>query len=175
MNKWAYEMAVLLKNKNSTDQQILLATVTSTDPVTLQLYDLTVNQHIYSNPDLKLKYGDHVIVLLDNTDGKTIIVEENEALKIWIYKTLMTARYRYVTYTDDYGSELDDLAGIGLSYDIITLEIQRMIMEALIYSPYITAIKDFNFEKLSTGIKVKFTVSSIYDDLEIEQIMEGAS
>ena len=50
-----------------------------------------------------------------------------------------------------------------------------MIMEALIYSPYITAIKDFNFEKLSTGIKVKFTVSSIYDDLEIEQIMEGAS
>lgn len=54
MNKWAYEMAVLLKNKNSTD------------PVTLQLYDLTVNQHIYSNPDLKLKYGDHVIVLLDN-------------------------------------------------------------------------------------------------------------
>ena len=87
----------------------------------------------------------------------------------------MTARYRYVTYTDDYGSELDDLAGIGLSYDIITLEIQRMIMEALIYSPYITAIKDFNFEKLSTGIKVKFTVSSIYDDLEIEQIMEGAS
>ena len=66
MNKWAYEMAVLLKNKNSTDQQILLATVTSTDPVTLQLYDLTVNQHIYSNPDLKLKNGDHVIVLLDN-------------------------------------------------------------------------------------------------------------
>ena len=66
MNKWAYEMAVLLKNKNSTDQQILLATVTSTDPVTLQLYDLTVNQHIYSNRDLKLKYGDHVIVLLDN-------------------------------------------------------------------------------------------------------------
>ena len=113
--------------------------------------------------------------LKTDTDGKTIIVEENEALKIWIYKTLMTARYRYVTYTDDYGSELDDLAGIGLSYDIITLEIQRMIMEALIYSPYITAIKDFNFEKLSTGIKVKFTVSSIYDDLEIEQIMEGAS
>ena len=66
MNKWAYEMAVLLKNKNSTDQQILLATVTSTDPVTLQLYDLTVNQHIYSNPDLKLKYGDHVIVLLED-------------------------------------------------------------------------------------------------------------
>ena len=106
--------------------------------------------------------------------GNTIIVEENEALKIWIYKALITARYRYVTYTDDYGSELDDLTGIGLSYDIITSEIQRMITEALIYSPYITAIKDFNFEKLSAGIKVKFTVSSIYDDLEIEQIMEGA-
>lgn len=112
--------------------------------------------------------------LLLDSDGNTIIIEENEALKIWIYKTLMTARYRYVTYTDDYGSELDDLTGIGLSYDIITSEIQRMITEALIYSPYITAVKDFNFQKLSSGIKVIFTVSSIYDDLEIEQIMEGA-
>ena len=102
------------------------------------------------------------------------MVEENEALKIWIYKALMTARYRYVTYTDDYGSELDDLTGVGLSFDIITLEIQRMITEALIYSPYITAIKDFNFEKLPAGIRVKFTVSSIYDDLEIVQVMEGA-
>ena len=112
--------------------------------------------------------------LKTDLDGNSIIVEENEALKIWIYKALMTARYRYVTYTDDYGSELDDLTGVGLSFDIITSEIQRMITEALIYSPYITAIKDFNFEKLSAGIKVKFTVSSIYDDLEIEQIMEGA-
>lgn len=109
-----------------------------------------------------------------DSEGNTIIVEENEALKIWIYKTLMTARYRYVTYTDDYGSELDDLTGVGLSFDIITSEIQRMITEALIYSPYITAIKDFYFEKLSAGIKVKFIVSSIYDDLEIEQVMEGA-
>lgn len=112
--------------------------------------------------------------LKTDADGKTIIVEENEALKIWIYKILMTARYRYVTYTDDYGSELDELTGVGLSFDIITSEIQRMITEALIYSPYITAIKDFNFEKLSSGIKAKFTVSSIYDDLEIEQTMEGA-
>lgn len=112
--------------------------------------------------------------LKTDAEGNTIIVEENEALKIWIFKTLMTARYRYVTYTDDYGSELDDLTGVGLSYDIITSEIQRMITEALIYSPYITAVKDFNFQKLSSGIKVIFTVSSIYDDLEIEQIMEGA-
>lgn len=112
--------------------------------------------------------------LKTDSEGNTIIVEENEALKIWIYKALMTARYRYVTYTDDYGSELDDLTGIGLSFDIITSEIQRMITEALIYSPYITAVKDFNFQKLSSGIKVIFTVSSIYDDLEIEQIMEGA-
>ena len=112
--------------------------------------------------------------LKTDLDGNSIIVEENEALKIWIYKALMTARYRYVTYTDDYGSELDDLTGVGLSYDVITSEIQRMITEALIYSPYITAIKDFNFDKLSSGIKAKFTVSSIYDDLEIEQIMKGA-
>lgn len=112
--------------------------------------------------------------LLTDLDGNSIIVEENEALKIWIYKALMTARYRYVTYTDDYGSELDELTGIGLSYDIITSEIQRMITETLIYSPYITAIKDFDFKKLSSGIKVRFIVSSIYDDLEIEQIMEGA-
>lgn len=112
--------------------------------------------------------------LKTDSEGNTIMVEENEALRIWIYKALMTARYRYVTYTDDYGSELDDLTGVGLSFDIITLEIQRMITEALIYSPYITSIKDFNFEKLPAGIRVKFRVSSIYDDLEIVQVMEGA-
>lgn len=106
--------------------------------------------------------------LMRNTDGKTYLVYRAEALRIWIYKALKTARYRYTAYTDDYGSEIDDLIGASRALEVLKLELQRVIVEALIYNPYIVAVHDFEFEKNGSGLHVKFTVDTVYSDIKME-------
>ena len=61
--------------------------------------------------------------------GKYYLVDKDEALKIWIYKALRTARYRYQAYSRKYGSELDEVIGLSADREICESEIQRYIEE----------------------------------------------
>ena len=49
------------------------------------------------------------IPVIEKRDFK--IVEGNEAIKVWVYKALLTPRYQYSIYTWNYGSELLSLIG----------------------------------------------------------------
>lgn len=40
-------------------------------------------------------------------NGRLAIVTQKEAIKVWAYKALITERYRYRAYFDDYGAELE--------------------------------------------------------------------
>lgn len=75
-------------------------------------------------------------------DGRFVIVEGLEAIKIWIYKTLQTPRFRYAIYSDDYGQDLEDLIGSDFSKAAIESEVKRMLFEALMVNPYIESIED---------------------------------
>lgn len=39
--------------------------------------------------------------------GQNLMVTENEALKVWIYKAILTERYRYLAYDDSYGITIE--------------------------------------------------------------------
>ena len=71
--------------------------------------------------------------LMKNEAGQNYYVYQNEALKIWIYKALMTARYRHLAYTDDFGNEMFDLISESINQDVLLLELKRFITEALMY------------------------------------------
>jgi len=43
--------------------------------------------------------------------GKPLTVAGAEAVKVWIWKALMTARFRHDVYTWDYGCEAEHLIG----------------------------------------------------------------
>lgn len=58
------EMINLIRGKQS-DNQILIATVNSTSPLSLKLYDLVVSKNIYSDHELKLNKGDTVVIYRD--------------------------------------------------------------------------------------------------------------
>ena len=135
-----------------------LAAVNS-DPVDLPLfreyaYDFTANA-------LKLK------------DGKTYLVEGNEALQIWIYKALRTPRYAHAAYDDDYGCELGNLMGEPMSSEVTRLEIKRYITEALMVNPYIEELSDFQFTSTRSGVEVTFTVRTGYGTDTITVNEEG--
>ena len=80
------------------------------------------------------------IPILEKGDFR--IVTGNEAIKTWVYKTLKTERFRYLIYTWDYGSELDDLIGKNYTPNLTKAECIRYIREALLVNPYIRNVSD---------------------------------
>ena len=51
-------------------------------------------------------------------DGRTYLVQGNEALRIWIYFALETARYRYTAYDTTFGSEIEKVDEESPSWNI---------------------------------------------------------
>ena len=79
-------------------------------------------------------------------NGNNITVTEDEALKVWIYKALMTERYR--VYTAD--------------------QICQNIREGLVVNPYIARINRVDVEKREKDdLFILVDVTSIYSDESI--------
>ncbi len=99
---------------------------------------------------------------LDAT-GRTYLVEGNEALRIWIFKALTTARFRHTAYSATFGQEYEDqLIGHSMDGDVVRLEMERFITEALMPNPYIKRLENFEFENTTWGLSVTFFCTSIY-------------
>ena len=99
--------------------------------------------------------------------GDFKIVEGNEAIKVWVYKALLTPRYNYSIYSWDYGSELMDLVGKAYTTSLTKEEAKRYIKEALLINPYILEVDvidtSFNNGVLSADIKIV----TIYGESEV--------
>ena len=63
--------------------------------------------------------------LILNEQGENVVIEKNEALKIWIWKVLQTNKFKYKIYGDNYGNELETLIGKGYSKELIDSEVTR--------------------------------------------------
>lgn len=98
-------------------------------------------------------------------NGLTYLVEKNEALKIWIYKTLYTERFRYIAYTHAYGNEVHTLIGQNIQSDITYSEIKRFIVEAIMVNPYIKELTNFQFSQTGSCVNIAFYVTTIYGDM----------
>lgn len=103
--------------------------------------------------------------LLLDADGHTYLVEGREALRIWIFKALFTERFHYITYSAAFGCEWQEqLTGRALNGEVVRLELERFIVEALMVNPYIKRLDNFVFNNTLTGMTVSFDVTSIYGD-----------
>lgn len=91
-------------------------------------------------------------------DGRPKVVEGIEALKVWIEKTIRTARYQFPIYTFQYGCELEEIIGKDIPRAVLESEIRRVIREALIYDNRISDVRDFKFDRGGNWLKVEFSV-----------------
>ncbi|WP_410747409.1 DUF2634 domain-containing protein, partial [Clostridium neonatale] len=99
-------------------------------------------------------------------DGKVIgFCDGKEALEQTIFFILSTERYKYLIYSDNYGSEFENVPNIDR--DILESELKRRINEALIQDDRIESTDNYIFNYDEDSVLVKFTVFSIYGDLEI--------
>mgnify|MGYP001360837168 FL=1 len=100
-------------------------------------------------------------------NGEFKIVEGDEAIKVWIYLSLLTPNKQYPIYSWDYGSEIKELIGKNYTKALTESEAQRLIEECLLINPYITDIQvaDTSFKDSILTCNVK--VTTIYGDLEV--------
>lgn len=102
-------------------------------------------------------------------NGRHIIVTENEAMKVWIYKALKTERFSYLAYSWQYGIELHPFVGKVMGVQERYSELKRVIVECLMVNPYIVSIDSVTFEATEHGNDVTTTVvlTTVYGEMSV--------
>lgn len=103
--------------------------------------------------------------LIENNEF--VIVEGNNAIKVWIYKAIKTVRYQYPIYSWDYGCEISSLIGQKYTKGLTKSEAERYIKEAILINPYITDVKiiDINFSEDILSVSIQ--VDTIYGEVNV--------
>lgn len=106
-------------------------------------------------------------------NGNSLIeLKENEALKVWIFKTLKTKRNFYGIHSDSYGNDLDVHIGTVYQESIKNALIISEIRDCLLVNPYILDCYNFelDYNDDTNHLKVEFNVLTIYGESEVEYI-----
>lgn len=117
--------------------------------------DLVLSEQTFESKTYKLSD--------DKIEG---FVDDLDALKQAIYKTLATEQYEHPIYSFDYGIAWKDLIGQERAY--VRAEMKRMIQEALLQDSRISEVDSFNFTFSGDTCTCAFSVTSIYGTVEIE-------
>ena len=73
-------------------------------------------------------------------NGDFVVVERNEAVKVWCYYALKIAKGRFLAFTHNYGSELEEKI-IGKQYNSDTYnKVKRIVEDCLLVNKYIKSI-----------------------------------
>lgn len=102
-------------------------------------------------------------------NGRHIIVTENKAIEVWVYKALKTERFSYLAYSWQYGIELHPFIGKVMSVQERYSELKRVIVECLMVNPYIKSIDSVTFEAAEHGNDVTTTVvlTTVYGEMSV--------
>lgn len=106
-------------------------------------------------------------IILDK-NGKFIIVEGIEALKVRNYLSLKIYKGRFFIYNNRVGTRLKDLIGKSINY--VSLHIEEMIYEAIVDNRYVTDIDNLEINYVNGKVVVTFDVINIYKNYN-EQII----
>lgn len=90
-----------------------------------------------------------------------------EAMEQAIYLMLNIERYEYLIFSWDYGIELADLFGQPINF--VMAELERRISEALLQDSRISSVENFEFDFQKNKIICKFTVYTIFGEIETEK------
>lgn len=102
-------------------------------------------------------------------DKKRIVgfIDNIEAVKQAAYLILKTERFDFPIFSWNYGFEEKQL--IGKPYELVLLESERLIKEALIQDDRITDVIDFEFTQNGKKLNADFTIVSIFGDFSAQK------
>lgn len=97
-------------------------------------------------------------------NGEHYYVYGNEAMKIWIYKCMLTDRFRYSAYTDRFGTEVYTLIGEVISTKLKEAEVKRYITEAIMVHPFMVSINKMILKTVKSGLYVDVYYTTVFTD-----------
>lgn len=102
-------------------------------------------------------------------NGNMILLEGNDALKVWIIKALRTERYNYLAYSWRYGSEIKRFIGRVMSVGERRSELRRNIIETLMVNNYIKSIDNIEFFETANGkdLEIKIYLTTTYGKMTL--------
>lgn len=100
-------------------------------------------------------------------NGSPVIVTGKEAVLVWAWKALHTARYRHEIYTWDYGSEIESLVGQPSSEELKQAEAARYLRECLLINPYITDVSNITVTFEGEKLNISCTIETIYGEANL--------
>lgn len=101
---------------------------------------------------------------LKTKDGRHYYVYGNEAMKIWIYKAMITSRFKHSAYTDRFGTEIYSLIGEVISSKFKEAEIKRYIIEAVMVHPFMVSINKIEMMPVKSGLNVDVYYTTVFTD-----------
>lgn len=101
---------------------------------------------------------------LKTKDGRHYYVYGNEAMKIWIYKAMISNRFKHSAYTDKFGTEIYSLIGEVISSKFKEAEIKRYITEAVMVHPFMVSINKIDIKSHKSGLIVDVYYTTVFDD-----------
>lgn len=102
------------------------------------------------------------------------MIDREAAFRQFIWKTLLTPRFRHLIYDNGHGSELEDTLGKDVTQEYLDTEIPRIVTEALIYDDRVESVDDFRIfkdpsdDRLILGVTVEHVEGFI---LEFEEVI----
>jgi hypothetical protein len=91
-------------------------------------------------------------------------IDGDAAIEQAIAKAIRTARYRYLIYDDQYGSEIEDLIAESYPFELLEIEIPRMIKDALIVDDRISDVTNFVLSQDGDSFYGTFKVVTVTGD-----------
>lgn len=105
--------------------------------------------------------------------GKVIQTDGHTAWAQWCVKTVLTERFAYLAYSQNYGTEIET-ALRQPSRQAVEAELERAITEALLVDPRTEMVRDFRFTWEGDQLQVAFTVVPAVGDPEWLEVMYSA-
>ncbi len=115
------------------------------------------------------KTGDFVI----DGAGKVIQTDGHTAWAQWCVKTVLTERFAYLAYSQNYGTEIET-ALRQPSRQAVEAELERAITEALLVDPRTEMVRDFRFTWEGDQLQVAFAVVPAVGAPEWLEVMYSA-
>ena len=99
--------------------------------------------------------------------GEPVEVTGAEAVRVWVWKALKTARCRYDIYTWDFGCEAENLVGQAFTAQVKESEAARYVREALEPNPYITGVRQVTVSFQGDRLSITCQVETVYGGVEV--------
>ena len=94
-----------------------------------------------------------------------VVVEKDEAIKVWCYYALKINRDKFIIYSPQYGSTLEEL--IGNNYiDAYKYELEKKVSDCLSVSPYIKSVDraEVDFDSETGKLSGDIYITTIYSE-----------